>query len=146
MRRTVFLINLTSLDQVSSLIQGVRSSLTALYLACQSLWTGEANLAIAGGVSLLIAPETMVMVSQTGVLSPDGHCKTLDARADGFVRGEGAGIVILKPLADVKPSERVYAVIRGLAVNHNGFNDWIIASSQEAQEALLRDAYCKAGV
>jgi amino acid adenylation domain-containing protein len=122
------------------------SSLSALYLACQSLWMGDASLALVGGVNLILSPDSMIMVSKSGLLSQEGHCKTLDAHADGFVRGEGAGIVVLKPLSQVKKSDRVYALIGGMAINHNGHNEWIIASSQTAQEALLRDAYCKAGV
>jgi 3-oxoacyl-[acyl-carrier-protein] synthase II len=122
------------------------SSLTAVYLACQSLWTGEASLALAGGVSLMLSPESMIMQSKSRLLSGEGRCKTLDAHADGYVRGEGAGILVLKPLSQVKQSDRVYTLIRGIAFNHNGHNTWITAPSQTAQEALLRDAYHKAGV
>jgi len=122
------------------------SSLAAVYLACQSLWTGEASLALAGGVSLTLSPESMIMESKSRLLSPQGRSKTLDAQADGYVRGEGAGVIILKPLSQVRKSDRVYALLRGVAVNHNGHNEWIIASSQMAQEALLREAYHKAGV
>jgi len=122
------------------------SSLSALYLACQSLWAGEACLALAGGVSLILSPDSMIMVSKSGLLSQEGRCKTLDAHADGYVRGEGAGVVVLKRLSQVKKSDRVYALIRGIAVNHNGHNEWIIAASQAAQEALLREAYQKASV
>ncbi|HEX3642149.1 MAG TPA: condensation domain-containing protein, partial [Ktedonobacteraceae bacterium] len=73
-------------------------------------------------------------------------CKTLDADADGYVRGEGAGVIVLKPLSQVQKSDRVYALVRGVAVNHNGHNEWIIAPSRAAQEALLRDTYRKAGI
>jgi 3-oxoacyl-[acyl-carrier-protein] synthase II len=112
---------------------GCTSSLSALYLACQSLWTGEAQLALAGGVSLILSPESMIMQSQAGLLSKVGRCKTLDAHANGFVRGEGAGLVVLKPLSHVSRADRVYALIRAIAVNHNGHNEWIIATSQIAQ-------------
>ena len=122
------------------------SGLSALHLACQSLWAGEASLALAGGVSLTLSPDSMIMVSQAGLLSADGRCKTLDAAADGYVRGEGAGIVVLKPLSQVSRSDRVYTLIRAIAFNHNGHNTWITAPSQTAQEALLRDAYRKAGL
>ncbi|HJT58388.1 MAG TPA: amino acid adenylation domain-containing protein [Ktedonobacteraceae bacterium] len=125
---------------------GCTSSLSAIHLACQSLWTGEANLALAGGVNLILSPDSTIMVSKAGLLSPEGRCKTLDAGADGYVRGEGAGIIVLKPLSQVQRSDRVYACIRGIAVNHNGHNEWMIAPSSQAQEALLRDAYRKAGV
>jgi pyochelin synthetase len=122
------------------------SSLAALHLACQSLWMGDASLALTGGVNLTLSPDSTIMVSKIGLLSREGLCKTLDAHGDGFVRGEGAGVVVLKPLSQVKKSDRVYAVIRGIALNHNGHNEWITASSQTAQEALLREAYRKAGV
>ena len=122
------------------------SSLIAIHLACQSLWMGDASLALAGGVNLVLSPDGTIMFSKSGLLSQEGHCKTLDVHANGFVRGEGAGIVVLKPLSQVKKSDRVYALIRGIAINHNGQNERIIAPSQRAQEALLRDAYRKAGI
>jgi amino acid adenylation domain-containing protein len=122
------------------------SSLIAIDLACQSLWRGDASLALAGGVNLILSPDSTILFSKSGLLSREGHCKTLDVHANGFVRGEGAGIVVLKPLSQVEKSDRIYALIRSVAVNHNGHNQRIIASSQAAQEALLRDAYQKAGV
>jgi acyl transferase domain-containing protein len=122
------------------------ASLVAVHYACQSLWTGEADLAIAGGVNLMLSPDINIMLSRSGVLSPDGFCKTLDARADGYVRGEGAGIVVLKLLSQVTSSDRVYALIRGTAVNHNGHNEWIMAANPTAQETVIRDAYHRAGV
>jgi len=121
-------------------------SLASVHIACQSLWLAESSLAIAGGVNLILSPDASIMLSKAGLLSPEGHCKTLDARADGFVRGEGAGIVILKPLSKVTPSDRVYALIRGSAVNHNGHNEWIMAASPAGQESVLREAYRVAGV
>jgi amino acid adenylation domain-containing protein len=129
-----------------SLDAGCSSSLVAVHYACQSLWMGEATLALAGGVNVMVTPDGTIMVSKAGLLSPDGLCKTLDSSADGFVRGEGAGVIVLKRLSDVQPEDRVYALIHSVAVNHNGHNEWIIASSQPAQEALLREAYRKAGV
>ena len=78
-----------------SLDAGCSSSLASVYLACQCLWSGEAELALAGGVNLMLSPDTMIMVSKTGMLSSDGSIRVLDAQADGFVRGEGAGIVVL---------------------------------------------------
>lgn len=130
----------------SSVDAGCTSSLMSVYQACQSLWHGEADLALAGGVNLLLSPDLTIMLSQADFLSHDGQCKTLDERADGFVRGEGAGVVVLKPLSQVKSSDRVYALIRGIAANHNGHNEWIVASSRQAQEALLHAAYAKAGL
>jgi 3-oxoacyl-[acyl-carrier-protein] synthase II len=121
-------------------------SLVAVHAACQSLWMGEAPLALAGGVNLLLSPDVNIMLSKAGLLSPEGRCKTLDARADGFVRGEGAGIVVLKPRSQLAASDHVYAFIRGAAMNHNGHNEWIMAANPAAQEAVLRDAYCMANV
>lgn len=129
-----------------SLDAGCSSSLAAIYYACQSLWMEEATLALAGGVNIMVSPDSMLMASRAGLLSSDGRCKTLDASADGFVRGEGSGVIVLKRYSDLHPSDRVYALIHGVAVNHNGHNEWIIASSQAAQEALLREAYHKAKV
>jgi acyl transferase domain-containing protein len=122
------------------------ASLAAVHYACQSLWMGEATLAIAGGVNLMLSPDISIMLSKAGLLSPEGRCKTLDTRADGFVRGEGAGVVVLKPLSQLTRSDRVYALIRGTAVNHNGHNEWIMAASPTAQEAAIRDACSRAGV
>ncbi len=121
-------------------------SLASVHAACQSLWLGEASLALAGGVNLILSPDVNIMLSKAGVLSSEGHCMTLDARADGFVRGEGAGIVVLKPYSQLTSSDRVYALIRGAALNHNGHNEWIMASSAAGQEAALRNAYLMAGV
>ncbi|GHO60133.1 hypothetical protein KSB_86080 [Ktedonobacter robiniae] len=129
-----------------SLDAGCTSSLAAIQMACQSLWLGEATMALAGGVSLMLSPDGMIIVSKAGLLSPDGQCRALNAEANGTVRGEGAGIVVLKPLSLVKPADRVYALIEGIAINHNGHNQWIIASDQRAQERLLRDAYEGAGI
>jgi amino acid adenylation domain-containing protein len=129
-----------------SLDAGCTSSLAAVRLACQSLWTGEADLALAGGVNLILSPDSMIMVSKAGLLSPKGCCKTLDAQADGFVRGEGAGILVLKLLSQVQQSDRVYALIHHVALNHNGHTEWISAPNQDAQEALLRNAYSKADI
>nr|BBH87119.1 hypothetical protein KTC_18700 [Thermosporothrix sp. COM3] len=122
------------------------SSLAALYLGCESLWNRSASLSLVGGVSLMLAPENAVMVSQAGLLAADGQTKTLDSEADGFSRGEGAGIVVLKPLSRVEPGDRVYALLQGVAVNHNGRNAWLTAPDQQAQQALLQSAYQEAGI
>ncbi len=123
------------------------SSLVAVHLACKSLWDGESGLAMAGGVNLILEPEVFASFAQTGFLSPGGRCKTFDAGADGYVRGEGAGIVVLKPmsraLADGDP---IYAVIRGGAVNQDGRTNGLTAPSRQAQEAVLRAAYRHAGI
>ena len=129
-----------------TITQACAASLVAVHYACQSLWTEEATLAIAGGVSLMLSPDINIMLSKTGTLSPEGRCKTLDARADGYVRGEGAGSVVLKPLSQVTQSDRVYALILGSAINHNGHNEWIMAANPTSQESVIRDACCRAGV
>ena len=121
-------------------------SLASIHSACQSLWLGEATLALAGGVNLMLSPDASIMLAKAGVLSSVGRCATLDAAADGFVRGEGAGIVVLKPLSSVDPSDRVYALVRGGAVGHNGHNEWIMAASRSGQEDALARAYERAGV
>ncbi|MEV4724265.1 beta-ketoacyl synthase N-terminal-like domain-containing protein [Micromonospora humida] len=94
------------------------SSLVAIHQACHSLWRGESALALAGGVNLMLSPATTAALCQSGALSPDGRCHTFDSRANGYVRGEGAGLVLLKPLSQaVADGDRVHAVIRGTAVN-----------------------------
>lgn len=130
----------------TALDTGCASSLSALALACQHLWMGVADLALAGGVSLLLSPDSLIMTSKAGLLAADGRCKTLDASADGFVAGEGAGMLVLKRRSDVLPGDRVYAQLLGVACGHNGHNEWIVAPSQSAQEALLRTAYRQVAV
>ncbi len=122
------------------------ASLASVHTACQSLWMEETTLALAGGVNLILSPDVNIMLSKAGVLSPDGCCKTLDARADGFVRGEGAGVIVLKLRSQLMPGDRVYAFIRGTALNHNGHNEWIMASDSSAQETVIREALHVAGV
>src|SRR5262249_14862468 len=97
------------------------SSLVALHLACQSLGRGECGTAIAGGVNLMLTPEMHVMGAKSSLLSPRGRCRTFDRGADGFVRGEGCGLLVLRRLADaLSDGDRVQAVIRGIAVNQDG--------------------------
>jgi acyl transferase domain-containing protein len=121
------------------------SSLVAVHMACQSLRTGESTLAIAGGVNVMLSPSNSVGVAR--FLSPDGRCKAFDARADGYVRGEGAGLVILKPLSRAQADgDRIYAVIRGSAVNQDGFSSGLTVPNGTAQEALIRQALDNAGV
>jgi acyl transferase domain-containing protein len=123
------------------------SSLVAVHLACQSLWRGEATLALAGGVNLILAPEPTIGASKLGAMAPDGRCKTFDARANGYVRGEGAGIVVLKPLANaLADGDPIYAAILGSAVGQDGRTNGLTAPSRQAQEAVLRAAYQQAGV
>jgi myxalamid-type polyketide synthase MxaE and MxaD len=123
------------------------SSLTAIHLACNSLWTQESAIAIAGGVGLLLAPNDHITMSKAGALSPTGRCRPLDAAADGFVRSEGAGVLVLLPLSRaLEQGCRIYALIRSTATNHNGRNEWLMAPSAAAQETLIRSALRLAAV
>lgn len=117
------------------------SSLVALHLACQSLRTGECELALAGGVSLMLSPLSTIALSQMQALSADGRCKTFDAAADGYGRGEGCGMVLLKRLTDaVAAGDKVLAVIQGSAVNHDGHSSGLTVPNPRAQEKVLRQA------
>ncbi|MCZ8519462.1 MULTISPECIES: type I polyketide synthase [Paenibacillus] len=123
------------------------SSLVAVHLACQSLWCGESEMALAGGVNVMLKPEYTIAESKAGMLSPDGRSKAFDASANGYVRGEGAGIVLLKPLARaLADGDPVYACIRGTAVNQDGHSSGLTVPRGEAQESLLVEAYAKAGI
>ncbi len=117
------------------------SSLVAVHLACQSLRAGESRVALAGGVSLMISPEQMIVLSKVGFISPTGRCRTFDADADGFIRGEGCGAIVLKRLSDaLTDGDRIFSVIRGTAVNQDGHSTVLAAPNGLAQQALLRDA------
>jgi acyl transferase domain-containing protein len=123
------------------------SSLVAVHLACQSLWSGESTLALVGGVHLLLSPGMCVGYAKGGFMAEDGRCKTFDARADGYVRGEGAGVVVLKKLSLAEAhDDRLYAVVLGSAVNQDGASNGITAPNPLAQEAVLEAAYRRAGV
>jgi len=123
------------------------SSLVAVHYACESLHRGECEAAIAGGVNLILVPEIAINFSQAGVMAPDGRCKTFDARANGYVRGEGAGVIILKPLARaLADGDHIYAVIRGSAVNSDGRSNGLMAPNRLAQEAVIREAYTRSGI
>ena len=118
---------------------GQSSSLVAVHLACESLRRGESSLALACGVHLNISPLSALVADSFGALSPDGLCFTFDARANGYVRGEGGGVVVLRPLADaIAAGDHVYCVIRGSAVNNDGGGDGLTAPNQPAQEEVLR--------
>ena len=123
------------------------SSLVAVHLACTSLRSGECTLALAGGVNIMIGPDFTITESKGGFLSPDGHCKSFDASANGYVRGEGAGVVVLKPLSRaLADGDPIYALIRGSAVNQDGHTNGITVPSRASQEALLWKVYQDAGV
>jgi acyl transferase domain-containing protein/SAM-dependent methyltransferase/acyl carrier protein len=117
------------------------SSLVAAHLGCQSLWTGENELAFVAGVNLILRPETTIGFSKASMLSPDGRCRSFDARANGYVRGEGSAVVILKPLARaLADGNRVHAVIRATAVNQDGRTDGITVPNRASQAANIIDA------
>ncbi|MGB8944663.1 MAG: beta-ketoacyl synthase N-terminal-like domain-containing protein, partial [Streptomyces sp.] len=123
------------------------SSLVAVHLACESLRSGESDLAIAGGVNLIIGPESTAKAAGFGALSPDGRCYTFDARANGYVRGEGGAVVVLRPLARaLADGDRIHCVIRGSAVNNDGASQALTVPSSQAQEEVLRRACLRAGV
>jgi myxalamid-type polyketide synthase MxaE and MxaD len=122
-------------------------SLVAVHLACESLRRGESTLALAGGVNVNLMPKSNVFFSKAGALSPSGRCKTFDGRADGMVRSDGAGVIVLKRLSDARrDGDRVIAVIKGSAVNHDGRSNGLMAPNGDAQKAVLTDAYRRAGV
>ncbi len=123
------------------------SSLVAVHLACESLRAGGSNLAIAAGVNLLLSPAVTRSFDQADAMSPTGQCHAFDADADGFVRGEGCGAVILKRLSDARrDGDRVLAVVRGTAVNQDGRSNGLMAPNPAAQMAVLRAAYANAGI
>jgi len=123
------------------------SSLVAVHLACQSLRNGECELAMAGGVNLILSPELNIAFSNAGMLSPEGKCKTFDANADGYVRSEGCGVIVLKKLSQaVADDDTILALIRGSAVNQDGKSNGLTAPSYISQAQLLRDALKSANV
>ncbi len=123
------------------------SSLLAVHLACQSLRSRESELAIAGGVNLILHPISSLYLSKAHMLSPDGRCKTFDALADGYGRGEGCGVVVLKRLSDaVKDNDPIWAIIRGSAVNHDGRSSGLTVPNGPAQQAVIRAALASAGL
>ncbi|WP_079151742.1 type I polyketide synthase [Streptomyces sp. RTd22] len=126
---------------------GQSSSLVAVHQAVQALWAGECSVALAGGVNLLLAPESSDRSEKFGGLSPDGECRTFDARANGYVRGEGGGLVVLKELSRARADgDRILCVIRGSAVNNDGGGEGLVAPHRIAQEELLGLACQRAGV
>ena len=122
-------------------------SLVAIHLACQSLRAGECSLALAGGVNLILTPEIHINFSKSRMMAQDGRCKTFDAAADGYVRGEGCGMVVLKRLsAALADGDTLLAVIRGSAINQDGRSGGMTAPNGTAQEALIRQALASAGL
>jgi iturin family lipopeptide synthetase A len=123
------------------------SSLVAVHLACQSLWAGESRpIALAGGVNVILSPVGTIFFSRAGAMAPDGRTKVFDAGSNGFARGEGAGVVVLKPLEEaVADRDSIYAVIRGGAVNQDGRSNGLMAPNRWSQEAVLREALRRTG-
>ncbi len=123
------------------------SSLVAVHLACEAIRRGECSMALAGGVNLILAPEYSVAFADAGMLSPRGVCRAFDAQADGFVRGEGCGIVVLKRLRDAEESgDRILGLILGSAVNQDGATSGLTVPNGQAQQDLLRLAHRNAQV
>ncbi len=117
------------------------SSLVSVHLAVQSLRTGESDMAVAGGMNLILSPAMFEMMAKTSALSPDGRCKSFDARADGYVRGEGGGVVVLKRLSEAqRDGDPIFAVIRGSAVNQDGRSTGLTTPNVLSQQAMLRQA------
>ena len=123
------------------------SSLAAIHLAVRSVRSGESDLAIAGGANVILQPHISIAYSQSRMMAPDGRCKFGDARGDGYVRSEGAGLVVLKRLdRALTDGDRIYAVIRGSAINNDGRSSGSMGTpSRAGQEELLRSAYADAG-
>ncbi|MEY3826189.1 MAG: hypothetical protein RLZZ148_1003, partial [Cyanobacteriota bacterium] len=143
--RVSFLLNLNGpsvlVDTMCS------SSLVALHMACQSLQVGEATMAIAGGVNLLLSPDYYVAMSRLKMHSPDGCCKAFDHRANGIVLGEGAGALLLKPLSQaLKDGDQVHAVIKGSAINHDGRSNGLTAPNPRSQAQVIKKALGAAGL
>ncbi len=121
------------------------ASLVAMHQAINSLKENECEMALVGGVSVLCTPTIYISFSKMRMLSPQGKCQTFDAKADGYVRGEGAGVILLKPLAQaIKDKDRIYGVVKGSAVNHGGNARTLTYPNPDAQAKVIRDAYIKA--
>ncbi|MEH2172820.1 type I polyketide synthase [Nostoc sp.] len=143
--RISYLLGLTG--QSLAVDTACSSSLVATHLAYQSLRQRESNLAIVGGVNCLISPEFTINLSQARMLSGDGRCKTFDARANGFVRSEGCGVIILKRFCDaVTDGDNILAVIRGSAVNQDGHTSGLTVPNGPSQQAVIRQALNNAGI
>ncbi|MET0456282.1 MAG: type I polyketide synthase [Mycobacterium sp.] len=122
-------------------------SLVAVHLAAQSIWNGESELALAGGVNIMIGPNTAIAESKSGFLSPQGRSMAFDDSADGYARGEGGAIVVIKPLARaLEDGDDIYAQLLGTAVSQDGHTDGITVPREEAQEAAIRTALRRAGI
>ncbi len=123
------------------------SSLVAVHQACQSLRQGECNLALAGGVNIILTPQLTISFDQAGMMAADGRCKTFDKNADGYVRGEGCGVVVLKRLSNaLRDGDKILAIIKGSAVNQDGRSNGLTAPNGSSQQAVIRQALQNAGL
>ena len=123
------------------------SSLVAIHQACQALRLGECDLALAGGANVLLTPATMITFSNAHMLAPAGRCHTVDAAADGYVRGEGCGVIVVKRLEDaVRDGDRIRAVIRGSAINQDGASGGLTVPNGVAQQRVIADALKRSGL
>ena len=126
---------------------GCSSTLVALHLACQAIWDRSIEIGVIGGVNHILDPEQYVLLTKFGGLSVKGKCSAFDADGDGFVRGEGAGIIMIKPLKKaIEDGDHIYAVIKGSAMNNNGFNENLPATSIKGQLDVLENAYKSSGI
>ncbi len=123
------------------------SSLVATHYACQSIWNGESEMALVGGVNVMMSPQPFVVMSKGQFLSKHGRCKTFDSDAGGYVRGEGGGVVVLKPYDKaVEDGDRIYALINGTGVNQDGQTNGITVPNKDSQVALIKKIYAENGV
>jgi acyl transferase domain-containing protein len=121
--------------------------MVALDLACKSLWNGSSEMAIVGGANLIFSPELNIALSNMGFLSPDGRCFSFDHRANGYARGEGFAVLVLKPLSKVVEGDSVRALIRSIATNEDGHTPGgITQPNKDMQAALIRETYEMAGL
>jgi amino acid adenylation domain-containing protein len=123
------------------------SSLVAVHRAIQSIRNGDCEMAVVGGVNTIVTPEAHINFAKAGMLSPDGRCQTFSAQANGYARGEGVGMIVLRRLSEARrDGDHIYAVVRGSAVNHGGRANSLTAPNTAAQSAVLQAAYVRAGV
>lgn len=123
------------------------SSLSAMHIGVTSILSGECEMSLVGGVNLILAPNVTMSLSKVGMMAPDGHCKAFDEKANGYVRSEGAGLLLLKSLSQAKADgDVIYAVVRGSATNQDGHSSAIAAPNGEAQQRVIKSACDRAGI